>query len=225
MAGLLRMDANQDKFPMIKVLIVDDHIIFREGLKRVISGAPDMEVAGEAGDGLKALDAIADNNFDVVLLDLSLPGMEGLDVLRRLQKSAPKLPVLILSIYSEEQYALRVLKNGASGYLTKESVPSDLIRAIRKAFRGERYISDSLAEILANQYTGNKDQLPHERLSNREYEIFRMIASGKPVKQISHELSIARTTVTSYRTRILDKMTMKSNVELIRYALENDLIQ
>lgn len=209
---------------MIKVFIVDDHIIFREGLKRVISGAADMEVVGEAGDGRQALEAIADSDSDVVLLDLSLPGMEGLDVLRHLQGENPKLPVLILSIYSEEQYALRVLKNGAAGYLTKESVPSDLIRAIRKAFRGERYISDALAEILANQFTGNKDQHPHERLSNREYEVFRMIASGKPVKQISNELSIARTTVTSYRTRILEKMAMKSNVELIRYALENDLI-
>jgi len=210
---------------MIKIFIVDDHIIFREGLKRVISGAQDMEVAGEAGDGQKALAAITQGDYDVVLLDLNLPGMEGREVLRHLRDKKPNLPVLILSIYSEEQYALRVLKDGAIGYLTKESVPSDLIRAIRKAHGRQRYISDTLAERLANQFTGNENQHPHELLSNREYEVFRMIVAGKAVKAIAHELTIARTTVTSYRARILEKMNMKTNVELVRYAIENGLIQ
>ncbi len=208
---------------MIKIFIVDDHIIFREGLKRVLSEVQDIEVAGEAGEGTKALAAITRNDFDVILLDLSLPGMGGLEVLRQLKEEKPKLPVLILSIYSEEQYALRVLRNGAIGYLTKESVPADLIRAIRKAYRGQRYISDTLAERLANHFTGDEDQQPHDLLSKREYEVFSMIVSGKATKTIAHELSIARTTVTSYRGRILEKMNMKTNAELIRYAIENGL--
>lgn len=209
---------------MINVFIVDDHTIFREGLKRVISGAPDMLVTGEAGDGRQALDLIFETTCDVILLDLALPDMEGLAVLRALSMQKPRLPVLILSIYPEEQYALRVLKLGAAGYLTKESVPDELIRAIRRAAGGKRYISDTLAERMAEKMTGNSNQRPHELLSNREYEVFCMLAAGKAVKQIAYDLCIARTTVTSYRSRILEKMNLKTNVELIRYALDNKLI-
>lgn len=210
---------------MIKVLIVDDHIIFREGLKRVIASAPDMKVAGEAGEGRQALELIKHHNYDVVLLDLALPGMDGLAVLRALEKDSSKPPVLVLSIYPEEQYALRVLKQGAVGYLTKESVPSELIRAIHKAHRGKKYISDTLAERLADQLTADDDRPPHECLSNREYEVFKMIATGKTIKEIAYDLSVARTTITSYRARVLEKLNLKTTAELIRYALKNDLVQ
>jgi DNA-binding NarL/FixJ family response regulator len=209
---------------LIKVFIVDDHIIFREGLKKVIASTSDIEVAGEAGDGREALSTILEHDYGVVLLDLALPGMEGLDILRVLKTKKPMLPVLILSMYAEEQYAIRVLKEGASGYLTKESVPNDLIRAIRKAAQGARYISDSLGERLAGGLTGDSAKQPHEYLSNREYQILLMITAGKTIKEIAHELSLARTTITSYRTRILEKMNMKTNAEIIRYALENHLV-
>jgi two-component system invasion response regulator UvrY len=210
---------------LIKVFIVDDHIIFREGLKKVIAATSDIKVAGEAGDGQEALSTILKHAYDIVLLDLALPGMEGLDVLRALKAQRPTLPVLILSMYAEEQYAVRVLKEGASGYLTKESVPSELIRAIRKATQGGRYISDSLGERLAGELTGESEKQPHERLSNREHQIFLMIAAGKTVKEIAHELSLARTTITSYRTRILEKMNLQTNADLIRYAIENRLVR
>lgn len=210
---------------MIRIFIVDDHIIFREGLKRVISGTSDIVPAGECGDGRKALQTILKNEYDLVLLDIALPGMDGLDVLRSLKKNKRDLPVLVLSMYAEEQYAVRVLKEGAAGYLTKESVPNDLISAIRKAAAGGRYISHSLGEKLIGQVTGEHDRRPHETLSNREYQVFHMIAKGRPIKEIAFNLGLARTTVTSYRSRILEKMKMETNADLIRYALENYLIQ
>jgi two-component system, NarL family, invasion response regulator UvrY len=209
---------------MIRVLIIDDHAIFREGIKKVLSGTSDMEVAGEAGDGRLALQIMIENEFDVVLLDLSLPGLQGLDVLRTIKVRKPRLPVLILSIYSEEQYAVRVLREGASGYLTKESVPSDLIRAIRKAAQGGKYVSDSLGEQLAGQLTGQRKKLPHESLSSKEYQVFQMIAAGKSVKEIASNLSLARTTISSYRARILVKLNVKTNAALVRYAIEHELI-
>jgi two-component system, NarL family, invasion response regulator UvrY len=210
---------------MINVFIVDDHIIFREGLKKVIAGTSDIIVAGEAGDGKDALRAILENHYEVVILDLALPVMGGLEVLRALKEKKPALPVLILSIYPEEQYAVRVLKEGASGYLTKESVPSDLIRAIRKAASGGRYISDTLGERLAGDITGSSGDRPqHEYLSSREYQVFQMIVGGKTTKEIAYDLSLARTTVSSYRSRILEKMDVKTNGGLIRYALEHNLI-
>lgn len=210
---------------MIRAFIVDDHIIFREGLKKVIAGTPDIIVAGEAGNGKDALRDLLENHYDMAILDLALPGMGGLEVLRVLKEKKPALPVLILSIYPEEQYAVRVLKEGASGYLTKESVPSDLIRAIRKAASGGRYISDALGERLAGDIAGSSGHRPqHEYLSSREYQIFRMMAAGKTVKEIAHELSLARTTVSSYRSRILEKLSLKTNSDLIRYAVENRLI-
>jgi DNA-binding NarL/FixJ family response regulator len=210
---------------MIKIFIVDDHIIFREGLKRVIAGTSDIDLAGECGDGRKALQTILKNEYDLVLLDLALPGMDGLEVLRALKKQKRALPVLVLSMYAEEQYADRVLKEGASGYLTKESVPNDLIFAIRKAAAGGRYISHSLGEKLISKLTGEHDQQPHEELSNREYQVFHMIAQGRSIKQIAYDIGLARTTITSYRSRILEKMKMTTNADLIRYALENHLIQ
>lgn len=210
---------------MKKVFIVDDHIIFREGIKRVIADTDDIQVAGESGDGREALRLILKDDYDVVLLDLALPGLDGLDVLRAIKEKNSNLPVLVLSMYAEEQYALRVLKEGASGYLAKESVPNELIYAIRKAAAGGRYVSNSLSEKLVNTLTGEHNVQLHENLSNREFQVFHFIAMGKSIKEIAYELSLARTTITSYRARILEKMKMKTNAELIRYALEKNLIQ
>lgn len=201
-------------------------MIFREGLKRVLAGASHIDLAGECGDGRKALQAILKSELDLVLLDLALPGMDGLDVLRELKARKPDLPVLVLSMYPEEQYAIRVLKEGASGYLSKESVPKDLISAIRKATSGRRYISSSLGEkFIIGQLNGESDKLPHESLSNREFQVFRMVVKGRPIKEIAYDTGLARTTVTSYRSRVLEKMKMKTNADLICYALKNNLIQ
>jgi two-component system, NarL family, invasion response regulator UvrY len=209
---------------MIKLLIVDDHMIFREGLKKVLTVAPDIEVVGETGDGTEALHMIGENAYDVVLLDLALPGMAGLDILRAAKAHNKNLSVLVLSIYPEELYAVTVLKEGASGYLTKESIPSDLIRAIRKAAQGRKYVSDALAERFAEGLTGRGDGLGHELLSEKEFRVFRMLASGKSVKEIAFALSLARTTVSTHRTRILVKMGMKTNADLTRYATEHHLL-
>lgn len=209
---------------MINILIVDDHMIFREGIKRVLASASDIKVAGEAGNGKEALNALTQNHYDVVLQDLALPDIEGLDLLRRIKEHAPGLPVLVLSFYPEDQYAVRVLKEGASGYLTKESVPTDLINAIRKAAGGGKYISATLGESLAGSITGEKEGLPHELLSTREFQIFSMIAAGKSVKEMAYELSVARTTITSYRSRIFEKLKFKTNADLIRYAVENRIV-
>jgi len=208
---------------MIRVFIVDDHPIFREGLKKVMSAAPDMEVVGEAADGPEALQRILMNNYDVVILDLGLPGMAGFDVLRTVKAKRPSLPVIILSIHSEEEYAMMVLKERASGYLTKESVPVDLIKAIRKAVTGGTYVSDSLGERFADKLLGRALSKPHESLSNREYQIFSLIVKGKTVKEIAREISLARPTISTYRTRILGKMKMKTNAELVRYAVTHNL--
>jgi two-component system invasion response regulator UvrY len=208
---------------MIRVFVVDDHVIFREGLKTVIQATHDMEVAGEAGDGPAALGQINSNSYDVVILDLGLPGLSGFDVLRALKTEYPHLPVIIMSIHTEEEYAVMVLKEGASGYLTKESVPADLIKAVRKALKGGTYISESLGERFVSKLLGHNEALPHESLSPKEYQIFRLIVSGKSVKEIAHELSLARPTVSTYRTRILDKMNIKSTAELVRYAVKYNL--
>jgi len=198
-------------------------MIFREGIKKVLSGAADIEVAGEAGNGKEALRLLGQHRYGVVLLDLALPDMEGLDLLRRIKNDIPDLPVLVLSFFPEEQYAVRVLKEGAAGYLTKESVPKDLIHAIRKTAEGGKYISPALAESLANSVAGTKEKLPHELLSSREFQIFSQIAAGKSVKEMAYELSLARTTITSYRARIFEKMNFKTNADLVRYAVTNEL--
>jgi len=208
---------------MIRVFIVDDHTIFREGLKRVLCTVTDITVVGEAAEGQDALDKILKNTCDVVVLDLGLPGMSGFDILRTLKTKRASLPVLVMSIQTEEEYAVMVLKAGGSGYLTKESVPDDLIKAIRKAVKGETYVSESLGERLIGDLRGRTQGKPHERLSVKEYQIFSLIVKGKSVKEISHELSLARSTVSTYRSRILEKMHMNSNVELARYAAKHNL--
>jgi DNA-binding NarL/FixJ family response regulator len=210
---------------MIRVLIADDHAIVREGLKQIVADTRDIIVAGEAKDGREALDMVSKNNYDVVLLDISMPGMSGLDVLKQLRSQKPLLRILILSIYPEEQYAVRTLKAGASGYLTKESAPDELVAAIRKVSSGGNYISRSLGEKLVSNLRKNDSEQPHEALSDREFQVMRMIASGKKGKEIAEELLLSVKTVSTYRRRVLDKLGIKNNSALIRYAMQNRLLE
>jgi DNA-binding NarL/FixJ family response regulator len=205
-------------------MIADDHAIVREGLKQIVTETRDMVVAGEAQDGHQAIELARRENWDVVLLDLAMPGRGGMDALRQLNKERPNMPVLILSIYAEDQYALRALKAGAAGYLTKDSAPQELVTAIRKIASGGKYITTSLAEKLAVELAADPDKLPHERLSDREYQVMLMLASGQTVGQIADELSLSVKTISTNRTRLLKKMNMKTNAELTVYALKGGLV-
>ena len=209
---------------MIKILIADDHPVVRKGLKDIIQATPDMTVSGEASDGQEVLENVRKIDFDVVVLDIAMPGRSGLDILKELKSGKPELPVLILSIHPEEQYAVRVLKAGASGYLTKDSAPDELITAILKVSRGKKYISASLAEKLAYDLEIGAEKPLHETLSDREYEVMCMIASGKTVKEIAEELYLSVKTISTYRSRILEKMKMKSSAELTHYAIKQGLV-
>jgi len=209
---------------MIKILIADDHRMFREGLKHILAEYPDLVVADEANNGQEVLDKIWKNNYDMVLLDITMPGMTGLEALKQLKNDKPKLPVLILSMHPEEQYAIRVLRAGASGYLTKESAPDELITAIRKISQGRKYITPSLAERLASEFEADSEKPLHDILSDREYQVLRMIAEGKTVKDIAKELSLSIKTVSTYRTRIMEKMKMKSNAEVMHYVIKHQLL-
>ena len=209
---------------MIRILIADDHTIVREGLKQIVAEVSDMEVTDVARDGQEALSKALTGDYDVIVLDISMPVKTGLDVLRELKEKRPGLNILILSVYPEEQYALRVLKAGASGYLTKESAPEELITAIRRVSQGRKYITLSLAEALALDIEHPKEKLSHETLSEREYKVMCMIGSGKAMNEIASELFLSIKTVSTYRTRILKKMKLKNNSELIRYFIENNMI-
>lgn len=209
---------------MLRILVVDDHPIVRRGLRQIIAEISDMVVADEASNGWEALSNVRTSHYDVVLLDISMPGISGLDILRQLKSERPELPILILSIHPEEQYAVRTLRTGASGYLTKESAPDELVAAIRKVSTGGKYVSSSLAEKLASELDDKHGQLSHERLSNREYQFICLIASGKTVAEIAEELSLSIKTVSTYRSRVLDKMKMKNNAELTYYAIKNQLV-
>ncbi|HEX9157031.1 MAG TPA: response regulator transcription factor [Syntrophales bacterium] len=210
---------------MIKILIADDHPIVRQGFKQVLQDTADLVVADEAGNGQEVLGLVSKKDYDVILLDISMPGKNGLEVLKELKVLNPKIPVLILSIYPEEQYAIRALKAGASGYLTKASAPEELISAIRKVSRGGKYISSSLAEKIAYELDGDSGKAPHETLSDREYQILLMIASGKTVSDIAGEMCLSVKTVSTYRSRIIDKMKLKNNAELTTYAIRNKLVE
>lgn len=209
---------------MIKVFIADDHAIVRKGLKQILSETSDMSVTAEASSGEEALKKIANNKFDIVLLDISLPGRNGLDILRQIKKEKPKLPVVILSVYTEEQYAVSAIEAGASGYLTKESAPEELISALRKIYCGGKYVTSSLAEKMAFAITAIKHRFPLDRLSKREYEVMCMLASGKTISQIARKLSLSESAVSTYRSRLLEKMKLSGTPDIIRYAVKNGLI-
>ncbi len=211
--------------PPISILIADDHTIVREGLKQILAETPDMVVVDEASNGQEVLDKALKNEHDVILLDISMPGRSGLDILKQLKTERPRTAVLVLSMYSEEQYALRALKAGASGYLTKESAPDRLIEAIRKVSEGRKYISASVAEKLAFNLELGEEKPPHENLSDREYQVMCMIASGKTVKEIAEELALSVKTISTYRTRILEKTGLKNNAALTHYAMQNRLVE
>ena len=209
---------------MLKILIADDHPILRQGIKQIIEEAPDMEVTGEASNGAEVLTKVYNNSFDIIVLDITMPGRSGLEALKQLKKEKPKTPVIILSMHPEEQYAVRALKAGASGYLTKASAPEELVTAIRKVAQGGKYISATLAEILASDLGADSKKQPHETLSNREYQVLCMISSGKTLTGIAEELCLSIKTIGTYRARILAKMNMKNNAELIHYAFKNQLV-
>jgi len=208
---------------MIRILIADDHPLFREGLRHILAGCPDFTVAGEASNGQEVLEKVWNNEYEMVLLDIAMPGTPGLEVLKRLKIEKPKLPVLVLSMYPEEQYAVRVIKAGASGYLTKGSASEELITAIRRISGGKKYLTSSIAERLADDVEPTAEKPLHDTLSDRELEVFRMIAAGKTTTQIAEELFLSVKTISTYRSRILEKMKMKTNAELIHYAIKHNM--
>jgi two-component system, NarL family, invasion response regulator UvrY len=209
---------------VIRMLIADDHAILRRGLKEILVRELQGAVCGEAKDASEILARVKDTDWDLVILDITMPGRSGLDALRDLKAARPKLPVLVLSMHSEDQYAKRILRAGASGYMNKESAPEELIKAVRKVLAGGRYVSAALAEKLASDLSEDAGRPVHEVLSDREFEVLRMIAAGKTVSQIAEELHLGVTTVSTYRARILEKMNMATNAELMHYALHNRLI-
>jgi two-component system invasion response regulator UvrY len=209
---------------MIRILIADDHPVVRQGLKQVLADEPDMEVVGEAANANEVLEKTRSEPCDIVLLDITMPGRGGLEVLKDLKRERAKLPVLVLSMHPEDQFGVRVLKAGAAGYLTKESAPEELVKAIRKVCSGGKYVSPLLAEQLASHLDSGQQAEPHETLSDREYQVLCLIASGKRVGDIANDLSLSVKTISTYRLRILEKMELRTNAELTRYALERHLI-
>ncbi len=208
----------------MRVLIADDHAVFRRGLRETLAEGFSRITFGEARTAQEALDHVRRQDWDVVILDISMPGKSGLDILDELKRLRPKLPILLLSMHPEEQFARRALKAGAAGYLTKDSVPEELKEAVRRVVVGGRYVSATLAEKLAVDLREGADRPIHELLSDREFQVLRMIASGKTVKQIAEEIALSVKTVSTYRARILEKTGMKTNAELIRYALQTQLV-
>ncbi len=210
---------------MVKILIADDHAIVRKGLVQILADSSAVIVVDEAADGNEALAKADSGGFDLVLLDISMPGRGGLDVLKEMKSRNPRLPVVILSMHPEDQYAVRAIRCGASGYLTKTSASDNLLQAINKVLTGGRYISSSLAEQLAESLDNNTDKAPHETLSNREFQVLHMIGAGMTVSGIAAEMSLSVKTISTFRTRILKKMKMKNNSELTHYAISNKLVE
>jgi len=209
---------------MIRILIADDHAIVRKGLKQILTDQYPTAVIGEVADAEHLITATISEKWDVVICDMSMPGRSGLDALNQIKQSSPKLPVLIMSMYPEDQYALRVLKAGASGYLGKETIHDDIVRAIETVLRGKKFITPGIAEKLADAFDSDMTRNLHENLSDREFDVFKLLATGKSVTEIGEQLSLSATTVSTYRSRIMEKMSMRSNADLTRYALENSLI-
>jgi len=209
---------------MINIFITDDHSIMRDGLKKILSEERDMKVVGEAANYHDAITGVAKLEPDVVILDISLPGRNGLDILKELKSTHPKLKVLILSMHPEERFALRAIKAGASGYVTKENAADELVNAIRKVSAGLKYISADLAGQLADRFGTDFSKVPHEQLSDREFEVLCKIAEGKSIKEIAEMLVLSPATVATYRARVLEKMNLKSNVEITSYVYRNHLM-
>ena len=209
---------------MIRIFITDDHSLIREGLKKIINDEKDISIIGEAGNAKDTMSFVLSKNIDMLILDLNLPDKSGLDLLKELKSLKPELKILILSMHPEDRFAMRVLRAGASGYITKESVGEELVRAIRKVYNGGKYVSESLAEMLAIEIQGGGDKPIHEILSDREFQVLQMIASGKTLAEISEALSLAVTTISTYRARVLEKLNLHSNAELIHYAITNKLL-
>ncbi len=210
---------------MIRLLIADDHPIVREGLKRLVADCPDMQLVGEVADGAEILAKTESVDVDVLLLDISMPGPGFLETMRRLRVERPGVRVLVLSVHPEDQYAVRSLRAGAVGYLTKEHSPEELAEAIRRAYKGRRYVSPSLAERLAVELSPDAEKPPHQRLSDREYQVLCRIGAGKGVNQIASELAVSPKTVSTYRTRVIEKMQLSTNADLIRYTIEHKLVE
>jgi two-component system, NarL family, invasion response regulator UvrY len=210
---------------MLKILIADDHAVVRKGLKQILLEEYPSALIGEVADVEELLSKVRDDNgWDIVICDMNMPGRSGLDALSHIKQVAPQLPVLIMSMYPEDQYALRVLKAGASGYLGKDSIHDEIVKAVQTVQLGKRFITPSVAEKLAEAFREDNGQQPHETLSDREFDVFKLLSGGKSVSEIAAQLSLSTTTVSTYRTRILDKMSMRSNADLTRYALEKKLI-
>jgi two-component system invasion response regulator UvrY len=209
---------------MMRVLIVDDHAILRRGLRALLSDAFHDAAFGEASNAEEALEQLGKKGWDVALLDITLPGKSGLDLLKELKAARPKLPVLVLSVHPEDQFAVRALKAGAAGYMTKESAPEELVNAIRKILAGGQYVSPTLAEKLALSVRKDSTRTPHETLSDREYEVMCRIASGRTVTEIAGDLSLSVKTISTYRARILEKLGVRNSTEITRYAIRNGLV-
>jgi DNA-binding NarL/FixJ family response regulator len=210
---------------MINVLIADDHTLIRKGLKQILDDTEDMRVTGEAETGMQAIQMAQKAPFDMILLDISLPDKNGIDVLKQLKLINPEVPVLMLSMHAEDQYAVRSMKAGAAGYLNKQSAPSQLVNAIRTVASGKKYISGELAEQLANGLSQGYRELRHQALSDREYQTLCLMASGKKLSEMAKIMSLSAKTVSVYRARLLEKMNLKTNAEAIHYAISNHLIE
>lgn len=210
---------------MIKVLVADDHAVVRRGLRDILAETGDILVGGEAKTAPEVRELVRTQRFDLIVLDISLPGGNGLELTADIRRERPETPVLILTVHSEQQYAVRAIKAGAAGFLTKESAPEQLIDAVRKIAAGGRYVSAELAETLASLLAGEAPGQPHERLSDREFEILKLLGSGKTVSQIAQKLALSVKTVSTHRTRLLRKMNMKTNAELTHYAVRNGLVE
>ena len=209
----------------MRILIADDHAVVRQGLKQILAAEFKQAVFGEASTGQQALELVWRESWDVLVLDITMPGQSGLDVLKAVKKSRPRLPVLMLSMHPEDQFAVRMLKSGAAGYMTKESAPAELVGAVQKVVSGGRYVSPALAEKMAAFLALDVQSSPHERLSDREFLVLRLIASGKTVGEIARELSLSVKTVSTYRTRILEKTGLRNSAELTHYAIQNQLVE
>ena len=209
----------------MKILLIDDHAVVRHGLKQILADEFRRATFGEARNAQEALDLAWKENWDVVVLDVTMPGRSGLEVLREIKKHKPRVPVLVLSMHPENQFAVRVLKRGASGYMNKESAPAELVGAIKKVLAGGRYVSTSLAEKLATYLSSDSQKPAQDLLSDREFQVLRLIASGKIVSEIARELSLSVKTISTYRTRILEKMGLRNNAELMHYAMQNQLVE